>query len=151
MSLVRIGGLVDHPLTLTYDVVARAPHITARDDFHCVEGWSRPNQVWQGYWLANLISLADPRPAARFVEVGCQNFVTVLPLPFLANSALLADSLNGHPLTHSTGGPWRLVVLGGSCYQSIKWVDRVPLVDHDHGNTAREMALNRLREVQSGE
>ena len=147
MSMVQIGGLVDHPLALAYDVVVGAPHITACDDFHCVEGWSRPHQTWQGYWLADLIALADPHPAARFAEVGCQSIVTVLPLPLAPNSALLADTLNGHPLTHSTGGPWRLVVLGGSCYQSIKWVDRVTLVDHNHGDTARQIALNRLREV----
>lgn len=146
MSLkLKITGLVEHSI----DVPPRDPRIPRVDrveDFHCLEGWVRPNQSWSGFQLAQLIRLAKPRQNGRFIEVASGDFVAVLSLSDLDEVvALLADTRNGHKLTGSNGGPWRLIVSGAACYDSVKNVDRVTVVADGSGATARKLALTRLK------
>ncbi len=144
MSL-KITGLVEHSI----DVPPRDPGIPRVDrveDFRCLEGWVRPDQSWSGLALDQLIRLAKPRENARFIEVGSGEFVAVLSLSDLDEAfALLADTQNGGKLTESNGGPWRLVVSGAACYYSVKNVDRITVVADSSGETARKLALARLK------
>lgn len=143
MSLA-ITGLVNQSVHISDDL-AYLPRIQRIEDFICLEGWSRPNQAWAGYSLRDLLDLAKPSTNGRFIEVGAVDFVTVIAVDALADTlVLLADTLNGRRLTEATGGPWRLVVSGGACYQSVKGVDQLIVTSHNHNDTARTIALNRI-------
>src|ERR1700761_1433431 len=67
---IEIGGLVDHPLSLSIaDLRARTPRtqITRHD---CVEGWSCIGE-WTGAPLAPILAQAAPKPTARYVVFYC--------------------------------------------------------------------------------
>jgi hypothetical protein len=73
-----------------------------------------------GAALANLARLRR-----RQLDVA-GSYVTTLPRQ-AAERALLADELGGTALSVDHGAPWRLIVPGGACYTSVKWVDRLEL------------------------
>jgi len=58
--------------------------------------------------------------------VGAGSYVMPLALAD-ARAAVLANELDDKPLSLEHGAPWRLVVPGGACYTSVKWVDRLEL------------------------
>ncbi len=153
---IRLDGLVSRPATLAPADLERrsAPRGT-----HLVEcaGNSRATRFglistaeWSGVPLARLLAKAGPLPraaAARISgfddhsrgstnsEAGCS---WVFPLGQLAAAgAFLATGMNGRPLKLAHGAPARLVVPGwyGCC--SIKWLERVELVDGEQPATSQ--------------
>ena len=60
--------------------------------------------------------------------------------------ALLANRLNGEALPEAHGGPCRLVIAGGVCYASVKWVDHIRLAAERPEETALDIAAKRNRE-----
>jgi DMSO/TMAO reductase YedYZ molybdopterin-dependent catalytic subunit len=118
--MLKITGLVEH----TIDVPPRNTGISRVDrieDFHCLEGWVRPDQSWSGLPLDQLIRLAKPRENERFIEVASGDFVAVLSLSDLDRMvALLANPQNGCKPTQSNRGAWRLIVFAAACYYSVK-------------------------------
>ncbi len=125
-ATLRIEGLVARPRALTAAALADLPRADLIEDFTCEEGWSAPEQHWRGIRLTDLLALADPSPTARYVRVCAGGYAVPLPRD-VAAAALLCDELNGQPLTAESGAPWRLVVPGGACYSSVKWVSRIEL------------------------
>jgi DMSO/TMAO reductase YedYZ molybdopterin-dependent catalytic subunit len=71
------------------------------------------------------------------------NYWTALPLDQI-DDALLCDRLNGEPLSRAHGAPWRLVVSGGACFTSVKWVSALELVAEPGEATAEAIARGRL-------
>lgn len=122
--------------------LADAVHV---EDFDCLEGWVVPDQRWEGVPLATVLDVAVPQPGVSHVAIGYQGFSIVLPVAE-ARRSLLALSLNGAPLTISHGGPVRLVVPGGECFTSIKWVDHITACTENDGidGTARGIAMRRI-------
>ena len=62
---LRIDGLVEHPVELSYAELRALPRAEQVSDFHCVTGWSVDGVRWTGVRFAELLALARPRPAAR--------------------------------------------------------------------------------------
>ena len=81
-------------------------------------------------------------PTARFASIAAADFQVGVALADPL-SALLATRLNGADLPEEHGGPCRLVSVGQVCYASVKWVDRVTLMDAAPEETAREIAMAR--------
>jgi DMSO/TMAO reductase YedYZ molybdopterin-dependent catalytic subunit len=66
-------------------------------------------------------------------------------MPFdSAAAALLAVRLNETNLSEEHGGPVRLVVPGGECFTSIKWLDHLELRSEPGLSTAETIASTRL-------
>jgi DMSO/TMAO reductase YedYZ molybdopterin-dependent catalytic subunit len=61
-----------------------------------------------------------------------------------AAAALLCDELNGQPLTAASGAPWRLVVPGGACFTSVKWVSHLELTAEAGEASGERIARARL-------
>lgn len=122
-----VDGLVAHPVRLRYDELVRLPRVVRVSDFHCVEGWSRLNNRWEGVAFQTLSTLAKPLPAAKYVTVVCAGgYTTSLPLTeLLADEVLLAYGLDREPLKPEHGGPVRLVVPQRYAYKSAKWVRQI--------------------------
>jgi DMSO/TMAO reductase YedYZ molybdopterin-dependent catalytic subunit len=141
---LHVAGLVASPRVLTPDDLAGLPRLDVADAFVCEEGWQVPDLAWSGFRLGDVLALARPQPAARYVRVRSGDYAVPLPLAQAAH-ALLCDHLDGAPLAVEHGAPWRLVVLGGVCYSSVKWVTHLDLTAEPGEPTGEHIARARLR------
>jgi DMSO/TMAO reductase YedYZ molybdopterin-dependent catalytic subunit len=139
---LRITGLLAQPLTVTPADLAALARVDLADNFACEEGWSVRGLRWQGIRLADVLALAEPDPSARFVRVCSGKYAVPLPLPE-ADRAILCAQLNGQPLPIEHGAPWRLVIPGGVCYTSVKWVDRLEVAAEAGDNSGQRIARAR--------
>lgn len=143
---LRIVGLVAKPQTLTaadlLDARATFSRTSFTQDFLCDGKWTVPDQAWSGYRLLDVLALAKPLPAAKYIRVGSGDYIVPISLEE-AEYALLADMLNGKPLTVEHGAPWRLALFGGRCFTSVKWVDRLELTADPGENTSLQIMRER--------
>jgi len=143
-SRVRIDGLVAHELLVDSTELTALPRVTIEEPFVCEEGWKVPGLRWGGVILAGVLELAQPLNAARFVCVHSGDYSIAVPLQQAAE-VVLSDTLDGLPLPVGHGGPWRLVVPGGQCFSSVKWVDRLEVTQREPATTGERIARNRIR------
>jgi sulfoxide reductase catalytic subunit YedY len=130
---VQIGGLVEKPTRVDYSTWSTLPRARETVDFHCVEGWSVSGVMWAGVRPADLLALARPLPKGRYVRFSAYDgdYSDTLSMEQLTDDySLLADSLDGEPLPADHGGPLRLVVPTQLGYKSVKFVNRIEVVDH---------------------
>nr|WP_036495195.1 molybdopterin-dependent oxidoreductase [Nocardia sp. BMG111209] len=127
---LRIHGMVDREITLTYaDLAARRP-IERVLTMTCVSNPVGGNLIgtarWLGYRVADLLAEAGVRPGADMVlSTSIDDFTAGTPLSALTDGrdAMLAIGMNGEPLPIPHGFPARLVVPGLYGYLSAtKWV-----------------------------
>ena len=67
---LKVDGLVVQPLELSLAQLKSMPSRTQITRHDCVEGWSCIGQ-WKGVRLSDLLSLAQPKPQAKFVVFHC--------------------------------------------------------------------------------
>ena len=129
----RVFGLVEEPLTLTYQEFMALPKVTVVADFHCVTTWSKLNNRWEGVAFKEVMKLIRPKPGARFVMVHCDGgYTTNLPLDVLMDDdVLFAYRHNGKPLAPEHGWPLRLVVPKRYGWKSAKWVRGLEFMERD--------------------
>ena len=128
-----VGGLVERPLSLSWDDLLAMPRQDTLCDIHCVTRWSRLDNVFGGVAVSSVLERAGVRAGAKFVLVHAEEgFTTNLPLADLDRPAnLLALSWNGEPLTPEHGGPVRLLVPHLYFWKSAKWVRGLELLADD--------------------
>jgi DMSO/TMAO reductase YedYZ molybdopterin-dependent catalytic subunit len=128
-----VSGLVERPLTLTYDELLALPRQTVRCDIHCVTRWSRLENDFEGVPVQALLERAGVKPEAGFCLVSAeQGFTTNLPLGDLDRPEnLIALKWSGEWLTPEHGGPARLLVPHLYFWKSAKWVRGFTLLDAD--------------------
>jgi DMSO/TMAO reductase YedYZ molybdopterin-dependent catalytic subunit len=121
---LAIDGLVDHEQRLDYFAVSALPQAGFEATLDCTGGWYS-TQRWSGVRVAALLEMAGPSDSAGSIEV---QSVTGYSRRFSmaeSDSALLALSVAGRPLTHSHGAPARLVVPDHRGFDWVKWVTRI--------------------------
>jgi DMSO/TMAO reductase YedYZ molybdopterin-dependent catalytic subunit len=130
---LRIWGLVQVERRLTFDEFAALPRIRVLSDIHCVTGWSRLDNLWEGVATAALCDLAGVDPTAQFVIVhGAGGFGTNLRLhDFVQEDVLLALRHDREPLSPGHGFPVRLVVPRLYFWKSAKWVQGIEFTAED--------------------
>jgi DMSO/TMAO reductase YedYZ molybdopterin-dependent catalytic subunit len=130
---LRVFGLVEEPLTLTYDEFLELPTTRMVADIHCVTGWSKLDTVWEGVLFRELWGRIEGKPEGRFVMVHCeQGYSTNVPLEVLIDDdVLLAYRYDDAPLTAEHGYPLRLVVPKRYFWKSAKWVRGLELMAED--------------------
>jgi len=133
---LEIVGLVERPLSFTWEEFQELPRVKVFADFHCVTQWSRLGNAWEGVSTRHLLSLAGAKPEAKFAilhgydmtPAWDRNWTTNLPLEdFLAEDALLADLHDGQPLSADHGGPVRAIVPRLYAWKSAKWIKAIEL------------------------
>jgi DMSO/TMAO reductase YedYZ molybdopterin-dependent catalytic subunit len=136
---VEITGDVLRPQAISAQF-ARLTRIEQQSDFHCVTTWSCRSLRWSGYTFLDFyryfaIPLAGANPNATFVVLhGQDGYRTSLPLAdLLASDVLLADRLDGEPLSMEHGGPMRLVAPAHYGYKSVKHISSVEFRYTDDG------------------
>ncbi len=142
---LQVGGLADDPKVFGYEELLSMQSAEVVADFACEEGWEVPGLRWTGVPLVDLINAVEPGDEARYVAIGSGDFVASLAWPDIeAGEPLVAYMLNGDVIPWEHGGPLRLVLQGGVCYQSVKWVDRIELTADSSAETASGVALARI-------
>lgn len=131
---LEIFGALERPIVLTASELATLPRVTLTADFHCAAGWSHQQATWSGFrfrdvWEKWLAPIAQPGGEHRLIVLrGQDGYRTALPLAdLLAPDVLIADRLNGQPLTVEHGAPIRLVAPAHYGYKSAKHLDRIEL------------------------
>ena len=128
---LRIGGLVDHPMNLTYDELRALPQASQVKDFHCVTGWSVDNVHWRGVRFKDLLAKARPHPEAHALQfVSAEEpYVDYLTLAQASlPDVMLAWEMDGKPLLREHGAPVRVVIPEMYGYKNVKWVAEINLV-----------------------
>lgn len=128
---VHIIGDVRNSVTVAREL-ERVARVEQCSDFHCVTTWTRRSLQWCGFRFSDfyhqiVMPLADPSPDAAFVVLrGQDGYRSSLPLEdLLASDVLLADRLNGKPLSIAHGAPLRLVAPAHYGYKSVKHINRI--------------------------
>jgi len=130
---IRIGGDVAQAITLASEW-SHLPRTTLTADFHCVTTWTVRALEWRGVRFRDVFDgviarSARPQSDVAYVVFRCQDgYRTMLTLAdALAHDVLLADTLNGKPLSMEHGAPVRLVAPAHYGYKNAKHVDRIEL------------------------
>lgn len=130
---LRIFGLVESPLKLTWTEFNKLPKIQTTSDFHCVTRWSRFDNHWQGVAMQEILRRVHPRSTASYVLIHAeQGFTANVPLVDLdRREVILATHHDGQPLSADHGYPLRLIVPHLYAWKSVKWVRGFEFLDHD--------------------
>ncbi|MBS4015907.1 MAG: sulfite oxidase-like oxidoreductase [Candidatus Latescibacteria bacterium] len=148
----RIWGQVEKEKRLPYNEFISLPQVKVFSDIHCVTGWSKLNNTWQGISSKEIKNLVRIKPEAKFVMIYCSDdyYTNLACDDFFADDVLFAVKLNGQDITPEHGHPVRLVVPRLYFWKSAKWVNGVQFLAkdvagfwesrgyHNHGDPWRE-------------
>ncbi len=136
---LRIHGLVEQEVTITWDELLRLPLGESITTLACVSnpvgGDLIGTAVWLGYPIRELLARAQPTADADMVlSRSIDGFTASTPLGVLTDDreAVLAVAMNGDPLPLEHGFPVRMVVPGLYGYVSAtKWVTELEVTRFD--------------------
>lgn len=128
---LEVIGDVEHELRLS-DALSGLPRVEQVSDFHCVTTWSRRALLWGGVRFSDfyekvVVPGACPRPHATLLALRGQDGARtgMLLADLLSPDVLLADMLDGKPLTVEHGAPVRLIAPAHYAYKSVKHLFRM--------------------------
>ncbi|WP_042195400.1 molybdopterin-dependent oxidoreductase [Paenibacillus camerounensis] len=130
-----IDGLVDNKFTWTWEEFVKLQREVQVSDFHCVTGWSVYKNTWEGLPLSKLLDMAGVKQEAVMVKLysGDGVYTDSLTLPQARmEDVMVAVMHDGKPIPNQLGGPVRLVTPQMYAYKSVKWLNRIELIDQDH-------------------
>jgi DMSO/TMAO reductase YedYZ molybdopterin-dependent catalytic subunit len=120
---LKIDGLVNHPLELTYDQIRCLPSVTERVILLCPTVF-QDDAVWKGVRLSDFLQLAGVKSDATEVDLASVDgyVITVTLDQAKADGAFLAYEVNGQILPIIHGFPLRAVFKDQPGNQWVKWV-----------------------------
>ena len=131
---IEVRGAVATPFDLSLAVLQELPRRTLVADFHCVAGWSVRNLRWEGVpfrtiWEDSILPHVEAdAEITHLVFAGLDGYKSALTIEdALASDALIADRLDGAPLTGDHGAPVRLVSPAQYGYMNTKHLCRIEL------------------------
>lgn len=127
---LKIHGLVNTPLELTYDEVLDRQTYEKVVTLNCVEGWS-VTILWEGVLIEDLLDEAGIDPDANTVIFRAYDgYSTSLPLDYILDrDILLAYAMNGRVMPPERGYPFQVVAEDKWGYKWCKWVTEIELSD----------------------
>lgn len=154
---LRIDGLVDNPLSLSYDDLRGRPQVERIVTISCVSNEVGGPYVgtakWQGVMLAPLLEEAGVRGGAEQVfSTSLDGWTCGFPVTAALDGrdAMVVLGMNGAPLPLEHGFPARLVVPGLYGYVSAtKWLDRIELAAWDREGYWIPRGWSRLAPVKT--
>ena len=155
---VELAGLVNAPQKIDVnDLIAKMGGVEQRVyRMRCVEAWSMVIP-WDGFPLAKLVALADPKPEAKFLTMttfldpksapGQRSrsldypYVEGLRLDEATNElAFIATGIYGKPIPNQNGAPLRLVTPWKYGFKGVKSIVKFEFVAKQPRNTWQIMA-----------
>ena len=136
---LTVDGLVDRPMSLSYDDLLSMRQVEADITLSCVSNETGGSLVgtarWQGVLLSDVLREAGlQRGAEQVVGFSVDRFSAGFPVRFATDGRLsmIALGMNGEPLPVEHGFPARLVVPGLYGYVSAtKWLERIGVTTWD--------------------
>ena len=127
---LSVDGLVARPSSFSLDEIKRMPAERQITHQACEEGWSFIAE-WTGVPLSYMLNLVGTSAAAKFVVfTPFDGMWDSLDLPdALHPQTLLAYNVNDKDLPPDHGAPLRARVARQLGYKSVKYLDRITLVD----------------------
>jgi len=129
---LTVDGLVDRPLDLSYEALLDRPQVDLVRDFQCVTGWRVPDVPWTGVKVADLLDEAGVGGGATHLRLYSFDGVYTESLTLdqaRRDDVIVAHRMMGGPVSRDHGGPVRLYVAPMYGYKSLKWLDRIEVVD----------------------
>ncbi|KNZ41078.1 hypothetical protein AKG39_14060 [Acetobacterium bakii] len=125
---LKVTGLVNNPVTFSYDQVLEKESFERLIILYCVEGWNA-RVLWKGVRIMDLIDDAGISEDAKVVIFHCADgYTTSIPLETIENKdMLLAYSSNGITLPESMGFPFIVVAEEKLGYKWARWVNEIEL------------------------
>jgi DMSO/TMAO reductase YedYZ molybdopterin-dependent catalytic subunit len=137
---LEVGGLVDNPVTLTWQDFLALPQVDDVSDFHCVTTWSRYDNHWKGVRMRTIAELAVPHEQAQFVLFTGYDVAPGSDIPYTTNlplaraieeDVLLVHAWDGQPLPREHGGPVRVITPKLYAWKGTKWVRKIEFLEKD--------------------
>ena len=135
---LELCGEVEKCLKLDWAHFLQLPTTVHVSGLHCVAGWSKLENSWEGVAFREIMSLAHPTVNAKYATIECYGdvgsgneiYATQIPLDdLLHDDVLFAYRLDGNGLSPEHGGPVRLIIPSKYGYKSAKWVKSVRFTD----------------------
>jgi len=129
---LTVDGLVKKPLSLSLADLEALPSESLVRPFQCVTGWRVDAVHWTGVPLGHLLDIAGVTAGA--VALRFFSFDGVYTESLTLDQARLPDviiayKMLGGPVSREHGGPVRLYVPEMYGYKSIKWLQRISVVN----------------------
>lgn len=133
---LRVGGLVDNPVELSFAQLLEMPRQEQITQHFCIQGWSGVAK-WTGVPMREVCELVRPAANAHWVvfysfadgSVGGR-YYDCHPIESMYHDlTILAYEMNGEPLNESHGAPLRLrneIELG---FKQVKWIQAIEFVE----------------------
>jgi DMSO/TMAO reductase YedYZ molybdopterin-dependent catalytic subunit len=133
---LRVDGLVDKPVTLSFEQLRAMPKHQQITQHYCIQGWSGVAK-WGGVPMRDILDLVQPSQEARYVVFYSFGTGTEGGLYYDAHKiehmrhdlTILAYEMNGAPLNELHGAPLRLrneLELG---FKQVKWIQAIEFVE----------------------
>ncbi|QXC61333.1 molybdopterin-dependent oxidoreductase [Aquihabitans sp. G128] len=132
---LRISGMVDKEVTVTYDDLLARKLVEVPITIQCVSNYVGGDLIgtarWTGVPLKELLEEAGVQPGAtQIMGESVDGFTAGFPVEagLDGRDSLLAVGMNGHPLPTEHGFPARLIIPGLYGYVSAtKWITEIRL------------------------
>jgi len=137
---LEVTGLVENPVTLTWDDFMKLPQVEDVSDFHCVTTWSRLNNHWRGVRFKAIAELVVPNENASWIlctgydrdATSGEWYTTNLPLArAIDDDVLLVHTWEGQPLPPEHGGPCRMITPRLYAWKGSKWIRKIEFLDRN--------------------
>ncbi len=138
MWSLRIHGLVEKEITLTYPELTSLPSVEEYVTLECVsntvDGDLISTAKWRGVPLKILLDLAGLSEGADYIVFKCRDGYDVgIPLERgLMDTCILAYEMNDEPLPPEHGFPVRAIVPGLYGMMNAKWVEEIEIVGKEY-------------------
>jgi DMSO/TMAO reductase YedYZ molybdopterin-dependent catalytic subunit len=124
---LRVIGLVDSPIQLSYDDIMALSTSEVTATLDCTGGWYTV-QTWRGVRLTDLLARAKIRPeAAGIILRGVAEYTAPFTLS-QAEEILLATHVSAEVLNHVHGFPLRAVVPSRRGWHWVKWLMEIEVL-----------------------
>jgi DMSO/TMAO reductase YedYZ molybdopterin-dependent catalytic subunit len=135
---LRVTGLVEQPLTLTYPQMLARPAVSEIVTLECVGNGLAADAIstarWEGVPLKVLLEEAGA--SAQAVDVvfrAADGYSDSIPLSrAIGGDVLVAHAMNGVPLPRGHGFPARIIVPGIYGMKNVQWLTEIEVVAQDY-------------------
>ena len=134
---LKIGGLVDHPHTYSFDDLTARTAVKQDTTLECISNGVgdglMSNATWTGVPMRELLNDAGLKTGIKRVLLrAVDGYTDTIPLDkAMEPTTLVAYEMNGQPLPHHHGYPVRVIVPGRFGEKNVKWVTAIEPVGEE--------------------
>ncbi len=125
---LKLSGLVEKPLSLSYDEILNMTHYEKVVTLYCVEGWNA-TVLWEGVLVSDLLERAGVSPeATNLIFKAVDGYETSLDRATIYDKKIImAFKINGVVLPKELGFSFILVAEDRWGYKWCRWINEITL------------------------